>query len=277
MLSYFYIIKFLPTSQYYIGCRYTKKLTETKIKNDLWVRYFTSSKLIKVLINKFGKESFHIVKIKIFKDSEEAKKYEGKFLKRINAKNNPKILNQSNSVFENSPELKWITDGSISTMISKSKPVPPGFREGRTQNKKNRPTSTNLKGRIHVIDLETGDRMMIPKNNFEEKKYTKPDLAYNKNRIWIYNPITYESKIIKKESIIPTGWIKGNPKRKNSVWYHDPSTQINYQLREDELPTENLVKGRYYPFVWYTNPFTKENKLCKINEEPSGFIRGRIL
>jgi hypothetical protein len=278
MPSYFYIIKFTLTNQYYAGSRYTKRLNENSIKNDLWHRYFTSSKLIKMLIKKFSKESFVIRKVKFFSDHDSAKIYETRFLKRINAKQNPKILNQSNSVFENAPELQWITDGIVSTMIPKGKPLIPGFRLGRTQNPKKISKSRGPKNKTHAVDIETNNRIMIPKNEFDPSKHNKPNLAYNKNGFWIYNPSTNESKIIKDLTKMPPDWKKGNPRRKSSIWYHDPTTQINYQIKDGESLPSNLKKGRFYPFAWYTNPLTNENILCKISDNPPfGFIKGRNL
>lgn len=276
MLSYFYVIEFLETGQYYAGSRYTKKLTEANINNDLWKRYFTSSKIIKMLVKIFGKDAFTIKKIKIFYNQHGAKNYESKFLKRIDAKNNPKMLNQSNSVFENSPELQWITNGKVSTMLPKGKPLFPGFRLGRTNSPKKVSKNQGPKNKIHVIDIETNDRMMILKIDFDPEKYRKCDQAHNKGRTWIYNPITKESKIIKDISNIPEGWTKGNPRRQKSVWYHDPITQINYQIREKEIPAKHLKKGRFYPYAWYTNTLTNHNVLCNISAElPAGYIKGR--
>lgn len=280
MLSYFYIIKFSITGQYYAGSRYTKKLSETNIKNDLWYRYFTSSKIVKMLIKKFGKDAFVIKKIKVFYTKDGAKEYESRFLRKIDAKNSPKMLNQSNSVFDGPIELQWITDGTISTMILKGKPLLPGFRLGRTNkhnhNRKNK--NSKLKNRIHVIDINTNDRMMIPKNDFDPKKHVKANLAYNKNRTWIYNPITGESKIIKDNISIPAGWLNGNPRRQKTIWYHDPDTQINYQIKEDKTPPSHLKKGRFYPFAWYTNPITNDNILCnKADVPPAGYVKGRSM
>lgn len=278
MSSYFYILEFSETKQYYAGSRYTKQLNETGIKNDLWHRYFTSSKLVKMLIKKFGKESFIIKRLKIFPNQDDAKIYETRFLKKVNAKTNPKMLNQSNSVFENAPELQWITDGIISTMIPKGKPLIPGFRFGRTQSSKKTTKSRGPKNKTHVIDIETGKHIMISKNEFNPLIHLRPNLAYNKNRFWVYNTSTNESKIIEDISKIPDGWQRGNPRRKNSSWYHDPITQINYQVKNGEDPAPNLKKGRFYPFVWHTNPLTNENILCKITDNPpEGYIKGRYI
>ena len=279
MLSYFYIIEFSLTGQYYAGSRYTKKLNERNIRNDLWQRYFTSSKVIKMLISTFGKDSFTIKKLKVFNNLHEAKIYETKFLKKIDAKNNPKMLNQSNSVFENAPELKWITNGVLSTMISKNKPIFPGFWAGRnTKVHKKSSKGNSLKNKTHVIDILTNDRMMIPKNEFDGSKHRRPNMAYNKDRIWVYDPISNKSKIIKHTDSIPDGWLRGNPRRKKTTWYHDPITQINYQLKDNDIPSPNLKKGRFYPFAWYTNPLTNDNLLCNIQDNPpEGYIRGRYI
>ena len=164
MLSYFYVIKFSLTGQYYAGSRYTKRLSEANINNDLWFRYFTSSKIIKMLIKKFGASAFSIERIKIFKSRDGAKIYESRFLKKVDAKNNPSMLNQSNSVFENTTVLQWITDDSVSTMIIKGKPLFPGFRPGRTHTPKRKNKNPGPKNKTNVIDIATNDRMMIPKN-----------------------------------------------------------------------------------------------------------------
>ena len=277
MISYVYKVKFIKTGQIYIGSRYSKKLTEEKIKNDLWHRYFTSSKLVKSLIKKYGNDMFIPKIIKIFNSRDEAKIYETKLLKRLNANYNPKLLNQSISVFENTPPLRWITDGIIDTMISIYKPIPPEFKLGRSKKFKKNKLESKLKGRIHVIDISTNDRLMIKKEEFNKDIHCQLHNDHNKNRIWCYDPMTFNSKIVKNKKEIPENWIKGNPNRKSTVWYHDPISKINYQIKDEKQVPFNLKKGRFYPFVWYTNPLTGDNVHCKINENPEGYILGRTL
>lgn len=57
-IPYVYIVKNKTTKMKYIGVRYARGCNP----NDLWVTYFTSSKLVKKLIENFGKEDF-IVKV----------------------------------------------------------------------------------------------------------------------------------------------------------------------------------------------------------------------
>jgi hypothetical protein len=57
-IPYVYIIKNKTTGMKYIGVRYAKDCHP----DDLWVTYFTSSKIVKTMIEEFGKEDF-IIKI----------------------------------------------------------------------------------------------------------------------------------------------------------------------------------------------------------------------
>lgn len=55
-IPYVYIIKNKTTQLKYLGVRYAKNCHP----NDFWVTYFTSSKLVKKLIDLYGKEDFYI-------------------------------------------------------------------------------------------------------------------------------------------------------------------------------------------------------------------------
>lgn len=91
-VPYAYHLYHLPTNQHYYGVEYGLKANP----NNLWVTYFSSSKRIKNLIHKYGKESFKFKVRKIFKTTDEAIKWETKFLHKIDAKNNKHWLNQHN-------------------------------------------------------------------------------------------------------------------------------------------------------------------------------------
>lgn len=275
MAGYVYKLTFKLTGQYYIGCRYAQYLTEQKIKSDLWVSYFTSSKIIKHLINEHGKDAFEPKIIKIFDSGLKAKEYEQKLLKRINADTNEKMLNQSISTGKNAPRMKWVTNGKIDTMINVSKPVLFGFRPGRSQNKGHRHPS-KLTGRIHIID-EHGNHKMISKEDYDPEKHKKKSTDNNSGRIWINNPATLECTLINPSDPIPDGWELGNPHRRKTSWYHDPNTKQNIQIKQDDSPPAHLIKGRYYPKRWFTNKLTKENVLCIPGTEPAGFTKGRTI
>jgi hypothetical protein len=87
-----YSIYCKPTNQYYYGTRYAVGCQPS----DLWQTYFTSSKVVKSLINLYGKEAFDIKIRKIFKTKHQALLWEEKFLKRVQAAQSPKWLNKHN-------------------------------------------------------------------------------------------------------------------------------------------------------------------------------------
>ena len=51
-MAYTYLVVCKPTGEWYYGVRYAGD-------DDLWIKYFTSSKHVKALISKYGKDSFH--------------------------------------------------------------------------------------------------------------------------------------------------------------------------------------------------------------------------
>jgi hypothetical protein len=73
MTPYFYKLKHKKTGKYYIGSQYGKNSNP----ENLWVTYFTSSKIVNSIILEDGKESFEIVEIKVRQD---AREYEQRYL-----------------------------------------------------------------------------------------------------------------------------------------------------------------------------------------------------
>jgi hypothetical protein len=49
MIPFTYLLKHIPTKKYYYGV----KLKKGCHPNDLWTKYFTSSKIVKSLIKKY--------------------------------------------------------------------------------------------------------------------------------------------------------------------------------------------------------------------------------
>lgn len=279
MVAYVYSLRFKITGQWYVGCRYAKHLTDEMISNDLWIRYFTSSKLVRALIKTYGYDSFEPKIRRVFSNSDDAKSYEVSLLKKVNARTNPAFLNQCNSVFENAPALSWITNGIIDTMIAANKPIIPGFWYGRSKNNKNRKYDESpLKGRIHVLDSDLELRRMILASDYDPTKHVKLHNDFNKDRLWVYSPITNECRLIKKGEQIPKGWQRGNPHRSAASWFHNPITGEQRQLSIGSTPPDGFIKGRPVTHAWFVNLETNENKLCKIDEPPPiGYIRGRTL
>jgi hypothetical protein len=97
-----YLITFLPTGQRYYGVR-TKRGCHP---GELWVSYFTSSKVIHNLIEQHGKDAFTFEICKVFGDSQTAILWEHRVLSRLNAAENPQWLNQNNGDRKFLPKLQ---------------------------------------------------------------------------------------------------------------------------------------------------------------------------
>lgn len=94
-MPYTYYIKWSQTGVWYYGVEYSKTNKIANPKN-LWTCYFTSSASVKEYRRLQGDPD--IIKItKTFENSEDAIIWENRFLRRVNAKRNPKSLNGHNS------------------------------------------------------------------------------------------------------------------------------------------------------------------------------------
>jgi hypothetical protein len=87
---YTYLIGWSSVGKYYYGVRYAKDCNP----EDLWVSYFTSSKLVKEYRKKIGEPD--IIKVrKIFKTAENAIEWERKVILRMNMLYEDKWLNMN--------------------------------------------------------------------------------------------------------------------------------------------------------------------------------------
>ena len=93
MIPFTYLVKHIPTNRYYYGVRFRKKCHP----NDLWTKYFTSSKKVKGLIKKYGKKSFQFEIRKTFKTQKQAREWEHKVLRRMKVVERKDFLNQSDN------------------------------------------------------------------------------------------------------------------------------------------------------------------------------------
>jgi len=95
-VGYTYLIRFKLTGQVYYGSRCAKGCHP----DDLWVTYFTSSKLVHRLIDEHGKDSFDFEVRATFPESpKDAQEWERKVLRRINANRRQDFLNKHNGCF----------------------------------------------------------------------------------------------------------------------------------------------------------------------------------
>lgn len=88
-IPFTYRITCIPTKQHYYGVRYQEGCSPS----DLWVTYFTSSKLVHSLIEEHGPEQFRTEIRRIFNNKDAACMWEYKVLCKLQAHNNPLWLN----------------------------------------------------------------------------------------------------------------------------------------------------------------------------------------
>ena len=92
-IPFTYLLKNIIINKYYYGVRYKKGCHP----NDLWTKYFTSSKKVKSLIRRYGKKSFVFEIRKIFKTPQEALNWEHKVLRRMKVIYKDNFLNQTDN------------------------------------------------------------------------------------------------------------------------------------------------------------------------------------
>lgn len=93
---YTYLIGWSSLNKYYYGRRTTKKCNPS----ELWIKYFTSSKIVKRFRIDHGEPD--IIQIRqTFCNPKDCSEWECKVLERINAQHNQKFLNQKNG------DYKW--------------------------------------------------------------------------------------------------------------------------------------------------------------------------
>lgn len=85
-IPYTYVLTHLPTGKRYYGVRYSKKANPS----DLWVTYFSSSRLVKAL----PREEFKAEIRKTFATAEEALRWEQQVIKRLRLDLNQEWFNQ---------------------------------------------------------------------------------------------------------------------------------------------------------------------------------------
>lgn len=93
MRSYTYLLRFKPTAQVYYGVRYAEKTRNVEV--DLWQDYFTSSSIVKNLIEEHGTDAFEFEVRRFFETKEKAIMWEEKVLRRMKVITNSNWLNQN--------------------------------------------------------------------------------------------------------------------------------------------------------------------------------------
>lgn len=107
-IPYTYLIKCIPENKFYYGVRFSKNCDP----DELWKKYFTSSKHVHSLIEKYGKESFDYEIRKTFDTPESARIWENKVLKKLNVVHNNLFINKTDNI-SISPDLCAVNKGKF--------------------------------------------------------------------------------------------------------------------------------------------------------------------
>lgn len=91
---YTYLIKCLVDNTFYYGVKYEKGCHP----DDFFIKYETSSKEVKDKIKKYGKENFAFEIRKVFSDSNKARLWENKVLRRMKVIQRNDFMNKTNNI-----------------------------------------------------------------------------------------------------------------------------------------------------------------------------------
>jgi hypothetical protein len=129
-MCYTYLIKCTINNKFYYGVRWGNKVLPSE---DLWIKYFTSSKVIKNLINQYGKDAFLFEVRKVFITKQEAITWEETVLRRLKVLKSPDTwLNKCISKairYDIHPRKGVIVSEDTKEKISKSNKGKPKFTE----------------------------------------------------------------------------------------------------------------------------------------------------
>ena len=145
-IPYTYLLKWTSTNMKYYGVRYAKDCNP----KDLWVKYFTSSDLVKEYVEVHGNPD--VIQIRrTFNDVNSARKWEETVLKNLKVTSRNDYLNATDSISfsvrsginhprygmtSSRPDLKklsntkWYNNGIINKRLTESN-IPEGFVLGR--------------------------------------------------------------------------------------------------------------------------------------------------
>jgi len=266
-MAYFYLIKNIKLNKYYAGSR----SYEGNYNEDLFIKYFTSSKTVLDLIQKEGISNWLIDHIIIFDNYNECVLYEDNYLRNIKNKNDYLNLNFSaGGQIIKSKTHTYITNDEVNyRQHNKDIPIPEGYYikwPFKPPTRKGYKTYINIKTKerktFSPIEIIPNDWIYITEYNDQLKK----DIP--KRTLWITNSISNTK--IKPNDIIPEGWYLGKirkqnnkpSKKRNKSWTTGKIFITNGLLNklinpDDEIP-EGWNKGQ-------TNSYYKNGRSGKKN------------
>jgi group I intron endonuclease len=160
-----YCVTHIPSGKKYYGVRYKKNCRP----QDLWEKYFTSSKIIKQLIESEGISSFYVEIRKVFTCKQKAIEWEHKVLRRLKVCQNEKWLNKSYGKAPSTAGFVYSEASRIKMSEWQKGNKNPMYGKPHSDETKNKISST-LKGRKRSEDT---------KRKISKSKKGKPFTGYN--------------------------------------------------------------------------------------------------
>lgn len=242
-IPYTYVITNQLTGIRYYGARWRKGCSPS----DLWVSYFTSSKLVHSLIESQGAETWTIEIRQIFDTVEQCIEWEQKVLRRLNIPYNPAWYNQSRAgqTFVLKGEAKDRHAKIVSDNQKRLWEDPP-YRERMTNITKARwaieenRISHGKKVKICWEDLEWRNQIIMARklrSNTPEAREQRRQAALNN---WQREEYRHNHQAAMKLVRSAPEWLEGNRKRMQDRW-HDPTErqkildsrgEVTQELRE---------------------------------------------
>jgi hypothetical protein len=243
MKAYTYILVHKTSGKFYYGVRYSKNCDP----DDLGVKYFSSSKMVKTIIKNEGKDSFHYKVRKIFDDRRKAIEWENKILKKFYK--HPLCLNQC--------ALRgWYSDD----VIEKIKQTRLSDIDDNGLN------SYKRAGRKLSITLSTEEHRKRQSVRML-KILARPDFkAKSKERMKHNNPSTLKENKIKISNSLKEYYETHESTMKGKKH----SFQTLKLLKEKKMGRNNPCYGK----IWVNNGI-KNLRVYK-DEIPDGYVSGRL-
>lgn len=280
---YTYVLKFIPTGQLYYGVRFREHCHPS----ELLVTYFSSSKIIKRLIQDNGVASFELQIRQTFINKKLARDWEQRFLLKVNAARNPRFINQSNNmkgILRDIGTYSWYYNPATGEklLLKNSTPLLIGFIKGkRGPDPKQLHTvivTHSISGKLKRIKQSEN----VPDGYIIGRKFINGDkkgTTYNTK--WVCNDITGETRLLNIADAIPPGWHLGNKNIKNKDRVKITHRGICKSVYQQDL-AEYLNNGwtlgaptsQYVKIFRVINDIIETSQIHPADYKSAGWLRG---
>lgn len=203
IVAYTYLLSHKSTKKYYYGVRYSGICESHTPEDDLWIKYFSSSKEVQNLIELYGADSFKYEVRRTFTTVESAIAWEHNVLRRLNVINKSNWLNKSDN--------KGIEPASCRKGAKNAHKVQK--ENGTCISLQSRKGTEVKKYKILRGECVHGGKPVGFKDSDETRARKSRSQSGARNSQhgtrWIKNPETQTNKKISRDAAIPEGWLPG--------------------------------------------------------------------